>query len=68
MHIWVVVSAVLLLAVVKAEKMHKVFGVGLSKTGTTSLGVALESLGYRNIHNDRGCVPFLFEDGAVRSV
>ena len=39
--------------------LRKVFGVGLSKTGTTSLGNALEMLGYRNIHNDRAFVPFL---------
>ena len=61
-----IVNIALLLAVAMGEKAHKVFGVGLSKTGTTSLGVALESMGYRNIHNDRGCVPFLYEEGAVR--
>ena len=30
----------------------KVFGTGLSKTGTTSLASALTSLGYHNVHND----------------
>lgn len=31
--------------------MDKVFVIGLSKTGTTSLHAALERLGYRSIHN-----------------
>ncbi len=46
------------------RKLVKVFGVGLSKTGTTALGGALEELGYKNIHSDRGFAPFfphLFE-------
>jgi hypothetical protein len=29
----------------------KVFGIGLSKTGTSSLALALEHLGYRTVHN-----------------
>lgn len=33
--------------------MLKVLGVGLSRTGTTSLSVALENLGLRCIHYDR---------------
>ena len=32
-----------------SSKRRKVFGLGLSKTGTTSLGEALHLLGYRNI-------------------
>lgn len=28
--------------------MHKVFGIGLNKTGTTTLGVCLSQLGYRH--------------------
>ena len=31
--------------------MEKVFGIGLSKTGTTSLHAALERLGLRAVHN-----------------
>lgn len=31
----------------------KVFGIGLIKTGTTSLGAALEALGYDNSHQHR---------------
>ncbi len=42
----------------------KIFGVGLSKTGTTSLGAALEQLGLNNLHMDRAFVPFLFPEGA----
>ena len=30
--------------------IKKVFGIGLSKTGTTSLNAALEILGYKSIH------------------
>ena len=41
----------------------KVFGIGLSKTGTTSLGLALEALGFNNIHMDRAFVPFLYPEG-----
>ncbi len=41
------------------------FGIGLSKTGTTSLGAALVQLGYRNLHNDRSLVAFLYPDRAV---
>ena len=37
----------------------KVFGVGLSKTGTSSLAAALEELGLPTVHNDRAFVPFL---------
>jgi hypothetical protein len=29
--------------------MRKVFGVGLNKTGTTTLGVCLRSLGFRHV-------------------
>lgn len=30
--------------------LQKIFGIGLSKTGTTSLHVALETLGYTSVH------------------
>jgi hypothetical protein len=30
--------------------MNKIFGIGLSRTGTTSLGLGLEMLGYKTIH------------------
>lgn len=32
-------------------KKNKVFGIGLSRTGTTSLHYALQVLGFRSIHN-----------------
>lgn len=32
------------------SQLPKVFGIGLSKTGTTSLAAALQQLGYRTIH------------------
>lgn len=32
----------------------KIFGIGLSKTGTTSLAAALRYLGYRTLHYQRG--------------
>jgi hypothetical protein len=41
----------------------KIFGVGLSKTGSTSLGAALTQLGYRNIHTDQAFAPFLSSPG-----
>jgi len=34
----------------KASQAHKVFGLGLSRTGTTSLGTALNQLGINTIH------------------
>ena len=37
----------------------KVFGLGLSKTGTTSLSKAVEMLGYQSIHTDRSLAPFM---------
>jgi hypothetical protein len=40
----------------------KIFGVGLSKTGTTSLGEALRLLNLNNLHNDRTFLPFLYEN------
>lgn len=36
--------------------MNKVFGIGLSRTGTTSLSRAMEILGYRTIHCPRDIV------------
>lgn len=36
--------------------MNKVFGIGLSRTGTTSLARALEILGYRTVHCPRDIV------------
>ena len=48
----------------------KVFGIGLSKTGTTSLAQALQHLGYRTLHYDRvgrviGWPDFLEVDAAT---
>lgn len=42
-----------------AEARPKVFGVGLSRTGTSTLGEALTAMGYNNVHNDRTMIPFL---------
>ena len=36
--------------------MTKIFGIGLSKTGTTSLTKALEVLGYKSIHHPQNWV------------
>ena len=38
--------------------MTKIFGIGLSKTGTTSLTKALEILGYKSIHNPESWLKF----------
>eukprot|EP00042_Codosiga_hollandica_P016445 m.42035 g.42035 ORF g.42035 m.42035 type:complete len:452 (-) comp46326_c0_seq1:39-1394(-) len=38
---------------------EKVFGVGLSKTGTTSIAAAVKLLGYRTVHYDHRFVPFM---------
>ena len=37
----------------------KVFGVGLSKTGTTSFSAAMNMLGYHSLHNDPTLVHFM---------
>ena len=39
--------------------------MGLSKTGTHSLGTALTSMGYKNIHMDHSFTPHLAHDGNV---
>jgi len=53
----------LYLSISSAQKeTPKIFGVGLSKTGTSSLGQALELLGLNNIHHDRAFVPFIYDD------
>ena len=59
---------VVFLASTDAAKPYKVFGAGLSKTGTTSLHSALVELGYTAVHHDRMLVPFLSSnrsDGAT---
>ena len=48
-------------------RQRPVFGLGLSKTGTSSLAAALSSLGHDTIHNDRAFVPFLHADGAYNA-
>jgi len=55
--------ALVAISVAHGSSAPKIFGVGLSKTGSTSLGKALEMLGYKNIHNDRAFVPFLYPEG-----
>ena len=57
------IAALLALVVCLSGAQAKIFGVGLSKTGTTSLGQALGMLGLNNLHMDRGFVPFLFPEG-----
>ena len=59
MTLLLVLVAVVFLAISSASKPHKVFGAGLSKTGTTSLHSALLELGYNAVHHDRMLVPFL---------
>ena len=41
------------------QSKTKVFGVGLSKTGTTSMAVAMEELGYTTTHTDRALAHFM---------
>ncbi len=43
-------------------KPHKVFGIGLNKTGTSSLKLALQALGYRH-HSRRGKVTSAYFKG-----
>lgn len=47
------------LSALAVAKKQKVFGLGLSQTGTASLGGAFEKLGFKNIHNDNRLVQFL---------
>mmetsp|Transcript_23317 Transcript_23317/g.47302 ORF Transcript_23317/g.47302 Transcript_23317/m.47302 type:complete len:557 (-) Transcript_23317:49-1719(-) len=52
------------------KSMHKpvrpkIFGLGLSKTGTTSMSVALAKLGYRSIHNDASLTSFMYNPNAT---
>ena len=46
----------------------KVFGIGLIKTGTTSLGAALEQLGYRHTHDRRNKLLGHMERGELRAI
>ena len=46
----------------KAKQM--VFGVGLSRTGTSSLAAALEAMGVATLHNDRAFAPHLHAEGS----
>lgn len=46
----------------------KVFGIGLIKTGTTSLGAALEQLGYRHTHERRNKLLSHVERGELREI
>ena len=49
-----------------AAKTVKVFGTGLSKTGTTSLAAALTELGYDTIHTDVAFIPIMLSPRTVR--
>ena len=49
-----------------AAKTVKVFGAGLSKTGTTSLAAALTELGYDTIHTDAAYIPIMLSPRTVR--
>jgi hypothetical protein len=63
--VWLCVFALVVNVCVTSEvgiSKYKLFGLGLSKTGTTTLGAALTQLGYENVHFDPNLVPFLFED------
>ncbi|MBL4587664.1 MAG: hypothetical protein JKX84_11510 [Flavobacteriales bacterium] len=43
-------------------KQHKIFGIGLSRTGTSSLNRALEILGSRSVH-----FPIIMRNGSVKT-
>ena len=45
-------------------KRQMVFGVGLSRTGTSSLAAALEAMGVATLHNDRAFAPHLHAEGS----
>ena len=45
---------------------QKVFGIGILKTGTTSLGEALRLLGYRNTHENRDQLLKSLSKGSLR--
>ena len=64
-HTRVLTRLVLLLSVIShASALPKVFGVGLCKTGTSSLSSALKVLGWKNtLHQDPLFTPFLYPEG-----
>lgn len=41
------------------RKKTKVFGLGLSKTATTSMAESMKLLGYKTIHTDQALAPFM---------
>ena len=45
----------------------KIFGIGLSKTGTSSLSEALEILGYSTVHFPRSLSEIAYYDAATDS-
>ena len=47
---------------VAAASKPMIFGVGLSRTGTSSLTAALEAMGIATIHNDRAFTPHLHDE------
>ena len=61
-------ALIAVLALAHALRPVKVFGVGLSKTGTTALCTALGNLGYRAVHNDQAFAPFLYPSHNAVSV
>jgi hypothetical protein len=46
----------------KERKPFKVFGIGLGKSGTSTIGPALKLMGYENVHYDFRMSPFLLDD------
>ena len=56
---------VALLAVAHALKPAKVFGTGLSKTGTTTLSEALAAMGYTIVHHDKALAPYMYPPNTV---
>lgn len=52
----------------RRRRVPKVFGIGLIKTGTTSLGEALSILGYNHTHQNRECLLREVSEARLRRV
>lgn len=50
------------------ERMEKVFGIGLSKTGTKSLATCMRELGYRHLSWDKELANRVLVDGDVEAL
>ena len=65
MHALALVVVATLIAVAHALKPAKVFGTGLSKTGTTTLSEALAAMGYTIVHHDKALAPYMYPPNTV---